>query len=295
LSPILPKKKINYIISVILALFFPTVLIILRDLFNAKIASEDQIEQLNIPYIGHIVHNPQKDRNIALSDPNSIIAESFRNVQTNISFFISDDSNKVITLTSSVSGEGKSFCSLNLASSFALSGYRVILLEFDLRRPSLHKFLNVEPLIGLSGYLSNQAMIMDIIMETSNPNLSFIPAGRIAPNPAQLISSEKTKELINYLKEEYDYVFIDTAPVGIISETFNLLKYSDFRIILSKINYTKKQALINTIKSFRNNKIDKTAILLNGINPIKSTYKYKYTSSYYTNEKKKGIIRKIFR
>jgi capsular exopolysaccharide synthesis family protein len=295
LSPILPKKKINYIIAVVLALFFPTIVIILRDLFNSKITTEDQIEQLDIPYIGHIINNPQKNNKVALSDPNSSISESFRNVQSNISFFLSDDNNKVITLTSSISGEGKSFCSLNLASSFALSGFKVILLEFDLRRPSIHKFLNVEPLIGLSGYLSNQAMIMDIIMETSNPNLSFIPAGRVAPNPAQLISSIKTRELINYLKEEYDYVIIDTAPVGIISETFNLLKYSDFRIILSKVNYTKKQALINTIKSFRNNKIDKTAILLNGINPIKSSYKYKYTSNYYSSEKKKGFIRKIFR
>lgn len=295
LSPILPKKKINYIIAIILALFFPTLFIILKDFFNTKITTEEQIEQLDIPYIGHIIVNPQKDTKVALNDPNSTISESFRNVQTNISFFLSDDHNKIITLTSSVSGEGKSFCSLNLASSFALSGFRVVLLEFDLRRPSIHKFLNVEPLIGLSGYLSNQAMVMDIIMETSNPNLSFIPAGKIAPNPAQLISSPKTKELIDYLKEEYDYVIIDTAPVGIISETFNLLKFSDFRIILTKANYTRKQALINTIKAFNNNKIDKTAILLNGINPGKSTYKYKYTSNYYTTEKKKGLIRKIFR
>jgi tyrosine-protein kinase Etk/Wzc len=287
LAPILPKKKINYIIALILALFFPTGFIILKDMFNTKITTEEQVELLDTPYIGHIILNPQKDNQIALNDPNSTISESFRNVQTNISFFLSDNQNKIITITSSVSGEGKSFCSLNLASSFALSGYRVVLLEFDLRRPSIHKFLNVEPLIGLSSYLSNQAMVMDIIMETSNPNLSFIPAGRIAPNPAQLISSAKTQELIDYLKEEYDYVFIDTAPVGIISETFNLLKHSDFRIIIAKANYTKKQALINTIKAFDNNKIDRTAVLLNGINPGKSSYKYKYTSNYYTKKKKR--------
>lgn len=294
-APVFPQKKINYIIAIILALFLPTAFIILRDLFNAKITSEEQIEQLGIPYIGHIILNPDKDNRVALNDPNSTISESFRNVQTNISFFLNDNQNKIITLTSSVSGEGKSFCTLNLASSFALSGFRVVLLEFDLRRPSIHKFLKMEPLIGLSSYLSNQAMVMDIIMETINPNLSFIPAGRVPPNPAQLISSPKTRELIEYLQQEYDYVFIDTAPVGIISETFNLLKYSDFRIIITKSNYTKKQALLNTIKTFNNNGIKQTAILLNGINPQKSSYKYKYTSNYYTKGKKRGLFRKIFR
>jgi capsular exopolysaccharide synthesis family protein len=277
-----------------LGLFLPTAVILLRDLFNNKITEEEQLEQLDIPFLGHIITSPLNEKHVALADQNSSIAESFRNIQNSLSFFLDDPSKKVITISSSLSGEGKSYCTLNLASTFALNGFKVIILEFDLRRPSIHKYLGIEPLIGLSGYLSNQALIMDVIMETSQPNLYFIPAGRIAPNPAQLIGSQKTKDLIDYLRDEFDYIFIDTAPAGIISETFNLIKISDFGLIIVKSNYTVKQALVNTLKSFASKGITNIGTILNGINIVKSTYKYKYSSNYYSNPRSgKGLKKKL--
>jgi len=183
---------------------------------------------------------------------------------------------------------------MNLASVFALNGHKTVLLEFDLRRPKIHEEFNSSNMIGINSYLIGKAIIEDIIMPTHIENLDLISAGPAAPNPAELISSEKTAEFIEKLKEMYDYIIIDSAPAGIIAETFILMKYTDINIFVVRLNRTIREAFVNTSKAFENNKLANVSILINDINIKKESYKYGYDNKYYTDDRKSGIIARLF-
>ncbi|MFW6327045.1 MAG: CpsD/CapB family tyrosine-protein kinase, partial [Bacteroidota bacterium] len=164
----------------------------------------------------------------------------------------------------------------------------------DLRRPKINKIFRSENLLGLSSYLINQATIDDIIQQTEIPNLDLITAGPAAPNPAELMSSERTRELIDMLKEMYDIIIIDSAPVGIISETFHLMQLSDHTVFVVRQNYSVKEMVDNTIHRLKQNKIENFAILFNDVNVKKDSYRYGYNKTYYTDDKKQGPLKRLF-
>jgi len=297
-GPVAPKKKLNYIIALFLAFILPIGGVLAYDFFNNKITSQEELENLDIPLIGHVLLNNHKTNTVVRDYPQSTVTESLRNVKTNLDFFTSDKPIQVISFTSSLSGDGKSFCSLNLANILANNNQRVVILEYDLRRPNLHKYLNIRNTVGLSSYLSNQAMLEDVIIPTNIENLDIICAGTLPPNPSELISSALTAELFDTLKSTYDFVIIDTAPVGIVSETFKLMSYADLNVFVVRQNHTLKNALLHTIKNFKTNKVENVVTLFNGVLSNKGEYSYKYTSSYYTGEdisKKPGLMQKIFK
>ena len=149
-------------------------------------------------------------------------------------------------------------------------------------------------MIGINSYLIGKAIIEDIIMPTHIENLDLISAGPAAPNPAELISSERTGEFIEKLKEMYDYIIIDSAPAGIIAETFILMKYSDVNIFVVRLNKTIREAFVNTSKAFENSKLSHVSVLINDINVKRESYKYGYDNKYYTDDKHRGIIARLF-
>jgi tyrosine-protein kinase Etk/Wzc len=294
-SIVSPKKKINYIVALFLGLLLPTSVIMLRDFLNNKIVDPEEVESITkFPVIGRVFHNFRRTKLVVNDRPNSSVTESFRAVRTNFEFFSDGGRKQVLLVTSATSGEGKTFCSINLASVFALNGHKTVLLEFDLRRPKIHEEFGSSNMIGINSYLIGKAIIEDIIMPTHIENLDLISAGPAAPNPAELISSERTVEFIEKLKEMYDYIIIDSAPAGIIAETYVLMKYSDINIFVVRMDKTIREAFINTSKAFENNKFTNVSILLNDINIKRESYKYGYDNKYYTDDKRRGIIARLF-
>lgn len=290
-----PKRNLNYIIALFLGLLLPTSFIMIKDFLNTTIIEAETIENLsNFPILGRIFHNYHRSTMVVNDHPNSSVTESFRAVRTNFQFFSEGGKRQVLLLTSSTSGEGKSFCSINLASVFALNGHKTILLEFDLRRPKIHQEFNSTNMIGISSYLIDKAIIEDIILPTHIENLDLISAGPAAPNPAELIASERTGELIDKLKEMYDYIIIDSAPAGILAETLLLMKHTDLNIFVARIDKTIIEAFRITTKSLENNKITNVSILINDLNIRRESYKYGYNTKYYTDDRKLGFFSRIF-
>jgi tyrosine-protein kinase Etk/Wzc len=290
-----PKSILNYIMAVFLAFLLPTAFILLRDFLNNKITEPEEVENMtNFPILGKIFHNFHRSKQIVNDHPNSSVTESFRAVRTNFQFFSEGGKRQVLLITSSASGEGKTFSSINLGSVFALNGHKTILLEFDLRRPKIHQEFNSSNIIGISSFLIDKANIEDIIVPTHIENMDLISAGPAAPNPAELIGSERTGELIDKLKEMYDYIIIDSAPAGILTESQLLMKYTDLNIFVIRLDKTIKEACKNALRLFENNKLCNVSILINDLNVKRKSYKYGYDNKYYTDDRSANLLYRIF-
>ncbi|NJO67977.1 MAG: polysaccharide biosynthesis tyrosine autokinase [Bacteroidetes bacterium] len=286
-----PKKLINLVFALFIGLMLPFAGIMIKDLFNNKIVDKGDVEAITSkPIIGYIFHNYKKTNTVIADFPKSSISESFRTVRTNLQIMSRGISKQVILVTSSGSGEGKSFTSTNLASVFALLGKKTLLMGFDLRKPAIYQDLGLNNLIGISSYLSNRAVLEDIIQPTRIENLDFIPAGPVPPNPIELIGSNVTKNLIFKLKEIYDYIIIDTAPIGVVTDAYFLMNYADLNIYVTRQNYTIKEMLNNTLKSLESNKISNIAILMNDVYLKSRAYAYGYDSKYYSDNDRESVI-----
>lgn len=289
-----PKTKLNYLIALMLGLLIPSVFIMLKDLLNTKIVSAEEVESISqFPILGRVFHNFHRTKQVVNDHPNSSVSESFRAVRTNFQFFSEGGKRQVLLITSTSSGEGKTFCSINIASVFALNGHRTVLLEFDLRRPKIHQEFGSSNIIGISTFLIDKANLEDIIVPTHINDLDLISAGPAAPNPAELIGSDRTAELIDKLKEMYDYIIIDSAPAGILTETQVLMKHSDLNIFVARIDKTLREAFKNSLKSFVLNKFNNISILINDLNVKRDAFKYGYDHNYYTDDRA-GLLYRLF-
>jgi tyrosine-protein kinase Etk/Wzc len=293
---IAPKTLLNYLVALILAVLLPSLVIFGYDFLNNKISEPDEVESfVHFPVLGKIFHSYRRAKIVVNDHPNSSVTECFRAVRTNFQFFSEGGKKQVLLLTSSTSGEGKTFCSMNLASIFALNGHRTVLLEFDLRRPKIHQEFGSSNMIGISSYLIDKATIEDIIIPTHVENLDLISAGPAAPNPAELISSERTAEFIDKLKEMYDYIIIDSAPAGILTETYLLMKIADLTIFIVRLNFTIKETMKTTLKNLEASKFSNISILINDIDISREAFKYGYDKKYYTDDRSRSFLARIFR
>jgi len=280
---IFPNKKMNYIIALLLGLAIPFGFLQIKSTFNTKIVAQDQIEQItNIPVLGKILHNRKKIKNIMFEYPNSNIAESFRALRTNLEYYVRGGHKKVILVSSSIEGEGKSFNALNLAMSYAQLGRRTILIDFDLRKPSSFFRENGENLVGMSSYLINKANLEDIIVQSPHPKLHFISSGPIPPNPVELIGLEKTEKLINHLKEVYDYIIIDTPPLAQVTDAYLLIEQADVKVIVARYNYSLKKVFSFIMKDLLQKDIKNVCIVMNDNKIYRDQYGYGY--GYYNKK-----------
>jgi len=243
-------------------------LIVLIRVLNPYIYDKETIESLtSIPIIGVIrkfsTTKENADEILVLSQPKSIFSESVRSVRTNLSYLASEKKNKVICITSEVAGEGKSFVAANLSSTLSLIDKKVILVAADLRRSKLHKTFHVSNDTGLSKYLSNQATLDEIILSTGQSNLDFIPSGPVPPNPSELLHTDRMNQLIELLKDRYDIVMIDTAPVGLVSDSIPLVRLSDINVFVIRSGKSKYYAATIPQRIDNEYNLDNSVIILN--------------------------------
>ncbi|MCU4177175.1 polysaccharide biosynthesis tyrosine autokinase [Carboxylicivirga sp. N1Y90] len=270
-------RKKAFLVGLILPLAF----IGLRQILNNKIIDHEDVEQItSLPILGQILHNTKEESNVVRHHPKSVITETFRRVRTRLDFMNEGKACPVIGVTSSMPGEGKTFCAMNMAAALAISGKRTVLLGFDLRKPGLNKLIESNGQMGISNYLIGQAEYDEIKMMSGQENLTIIPTGDIPPNPSELVSSEKTKELINKLKEEFDTIILDTPPMGIVSDPYLLARHTDTLVFLVRQNHTIKKILGHTLKNIQDEGITNVGILLNDVNVKKGRYAYSYNYGY---------------
>ena len=209
-----PKTLISYFAGLILGFIFPFIIAMFNDLINSSIQSKEEVEELTkLPVAGVVIHNKSKKDLVVLENPQSNITESFRLLRTNLKYLLNDETKRVIAVQSAVSGEGKSFVSMNLSSVLAMNNLKVLLVGVDMRLPTLHKIVNSSNKKGLSTYLSNQDGFEDIIETTTINNLSYVPSGPIPPNPAELLENGNFERFMKEAKSRFDYVVLDGPPV----------------------------------------------------------------------------------
>ena len=280
-KPISPRKSLAYFIALLFGLLIPITFISLRDFFSDTIKSKsDLLNSTNIPILGLVGHSDNPRSLVVPSASKSIIAESFRALRTNIQYLAADKEKKVITVTSSIGGEGKTFTTMNLAAIFALSGHRTILIGGDLRKPKLHEDFKVDTSKGLSSYLINKSDLTEVIEKTEIDTLDVIASGPTPPNPAELLDSKKMRDLIMELNKTYDYVIIDTPPIGLVTDGVILMQNADVNLYVVRHNYSKTSALNVINNLYRQKQVENVHIIINDFKHTSSGYGYGYGYGY---------------
>ncbi len=265
-SYLAPKKGQNHIIGVLIGVLIPILIILIIDYLNIKVIDRKEVEEnTTVPILGSIGHNTTNAELVVHEKPRSSITESFRSIKTNLQFVIGEEGCKVISLTSGISGEGKTFCSINLASVYATLNKKTVLIGLDLRRPKIHKEFGVGNEIGITNYLIGKASLKDIIVKTELSNLDIIPAGTPPPNPNQLLESKEFKDFIATLKANYDIIIIDTPPVALVSDAVYISTFCDATIFVIRLKYTTRQVynIINDL--YENRGLKNILITLNDV------------------------------
>jgi capsular exopolysaccharide synthesis family protein len=261
-----PKKKINLMMALFLGLLVPGVLILGLDFLNNKVIDKHDIEKkTNAPVIGFIGHSALQSHVPVIEKPGSAFSESFRSVRTAIKYYVKENDKPVIAVTSTVSSEGKTFVSVNLAAIIAMSGKKVLLMGLDLRKPRINRIFNNNGAPGMSGYLSGNCRYEDVIKETHIENVFYAPSGPVPPNPAELLEREVMRLFINKAKEEYDFIIIDTPPVAIVTDTMLITPFVDINLFIVRQRYTSRETLDVIEQVFRQEKLKNMAIVLNDI------------------------------
>ena len=279
-NPISPKKTIVYLAALVLGVGLPVGVIYLIGLTKFKIEGRADVEKLtSLPVVGDIPLADEKTGSIAVfENQNNLMSETFRNVRTNLQFMLENGKN-VILVTSTISGEGKSFISANLAISLSLLGKKVVIVGLDIRKPGLNKVFNIpKKEHGITQYLTNTtANLMDFVQPSDiNKNLFILPGGTVPPNPTELLARGGLEKAIETLKANFDYVILDTAPVGMVTDTLLIGRVADLSVYVCRADYTHKAefTLINELAE--NNKLPNLCIAVNGLDLNSRKYGYYY-------------------
>lgn len=279
-NPISPKKTIVYLAALVLGVGLPVGVIYLIGLTKFKIEGRADVEKLtSLPVVGDIPLADEKTGSIAVfENQNNLMSETFRNVRTNLQFMLENGKN-VILVTSTISGEGKSFISANLAISLSLLGKKVVIVGLDIRKPGLNKVFNIpKKEHGITQYLTNTtANLMDFVRPSDiNKNLFILPGGTVPPNPTELLARGGLEKAIETLKANFDYVILDTAPVGMVTDTLLIGRVADLSVYVCRADYTHKAefTLINELAE--NNKLPNLCIAVNGLDLNSRKYGYYY-------------------
>jgi tyrosine-protein kinase Etk/Wzc len=269
-----PKGKRNYIIAVIFGLFIPGLYIFFVDQLHNKIVDKRDIERgTQVPIIGFVGHNNSKDELPLVEKPGSSLSESFRSIRTNLKYYMDGEKKAVISITSTISGEGKTFISLNLAAALALVGKKTLLIGIDLRKPRLDRILDQKGENGLSTYLIGECDYKEIVRKIEIGNLFFVPSGTIPPNPSELLESERMKQFMKKVKDEFDFIVLDTPPIGIVSDALLLGSYADINIFVIRQKFSFKNTLELIQNIFEKKELKNLIVAVNDIH-ISGYYGY---------------------
>lgn len=280
-KPISPNKRSIYTIASLIGLAIPLLLIFLIDFFNDKVAGRKDIERsTQTPILGEIGHADDSGILVVKENNREYISEQFRIIRSNLQYVTPKNNRPVILVTSSFSGEGKSFISINLGAVIALSGKKTVILEMDIRKPKVLQGLGMKERKGITNYLVSNLDVEDIIYKVPDvENLYVIPCGPVPPNPAEMLLDEKMGELFNQLKKTFDSIIIDSAPVGLVSDAFSLSTYANATVFIVRHYYTYKKQLELIDDLYINQKLPHMSIVINDIQ-MKSGYGSYYGYGY---------------
>ena len=305
-----PRTSVNYVLALFLGLLIPLLFVFAIFFINNSIQNTEDISKLTqIPLIGVIGLSKDNTDLAVYNKPKSALSESFRAIRSSLQFLYKQqklDGAKTLMITSSVSGEGKTFCTLNIATVFALSEKKTVIIGLDLRKPKLFNEFNLTNEVGVVNYLIKQKTVDEIINHTPIPFLDVITSGPIPPNPAEMIMSDGMRELIEELKLKYDYIILDTPPVGLVSDALELAQYCDVTLYIVRQNFTKKDMITLLNNRVKRGELNNTSIILNGFqNKAKygAGYGYGYGYGYgsttyangYTDEEPRNVLEKVIR
>ncbi len=279
-NPVSPKRMMVYLAALVLGVGFPVGIIYLIGLTKFKIEGRADVEKLtSLPVIGDIPLADEKSGSIAVfENHNNLMSETFRNVRTNLQFMLENGKN-VILVTSTISGEGKSFVSSNLAISLSLLGKKVVIVGLDIRKPGLNKVFNIsQKEHGITQFLTNPTKnLMDLVQSSDiNKNLFILPGGSVPPNPTELLARDGLEKAIETLKANFDYVILDTAPVGMVTDTLLIGRTADLSVYVCRADYTRKAEFTLINELMENNKLPNLCIAINGLDLQKKKYGYYY-------------------
>ena len=284
-APFKPKKKLIIVIGFVLGIIFAIIVVILIDFLSTKIKSIEEIERhIKLPILGLIPHFKKKG-NVVINSPKSRLTEAFRTLRTNIEFIPTTNKSKIISVTSTVGGEGKSTVASNLGIVYSMANKKTLVINLDMRKPSLHQIFNVENKKGISNVLAGHETIDNVIEKTDKDNLYIIPSGPIPPNPAELIQSENLWKSLRYLREKFDVIILDTPPIGIVADAVHVLKHSDVNLYLIRLNYSKKDFLKHINRTVEFYQVKNIGLVINDVKDKTSSYGYNYGYGYYSDEK----------
>ncbi|MDE7427357.1 MAG: polysaccharide biosynthesis tyrosine autokinase [Muribaculaceae bacterium] len=278
IKPLTLPRKVQMLIALMIGLIIPPVLIWIRDKLRTKVVDRADVEtRITVPVLGEICVNKTGEALAINETSTTSIAELLRLLRSNLLFVLSDPNDKVVLLTSTKSGEGKSFVAINLAASLAMLKKRVLLVGLDIRKPTLGKYLDLHSEYGMTQYLSNNKLTPEqlVITEPHVAGLDVVLAGPVPPNPTELLNSKRMEDFFEYMREKYDYIIVDTAPVGMVSDTFMLNRIGDATIYVTRANYTTYQDLEFAEGIYDNHRLKKLSLVVNGTQQSKN-YGYGY-------------------
>jgi capsular exopolysaccharide synthesis family protein len=279
-TPVSPRLKLIVLACLVLGLAFPVVIMVMYDVLNNRISddSRELERRLKIPLGGVLVKNHHGAHVAVREGENSVSAELFRTLRTNLRFMQPNSvTNPVVLVTSSVNGEGKSYVATNLAISMALLGKKVALVGLDVRKPMLANYLNLPNQGCLTSYIAESGYtIEDMIVPSEVATLDILPAGVIPPNPSELLQSERLDELFTELRNRYDYVIVDSAPIALVGDTFLLSRIADMTVYVTRANYTTFELIDFVNQTHEQQRLPKMVAVLNGADAKKVGYGYGY-------------------
>ena len=281
-EPINKKRSIIFLLSLLLGAILGSILALIRSQKNTTIESKEDIEKLtSLPIYGTIPFTKQKSYQLEVRDQGkSPFAESFRTLRTNLQFSKKENSATTILVTSTIAGEGKTTTVANLVTMLDMARYKTVVINLDLRKPTLHKFFSVDNSIGVSTYLNGNHSLKEITRATEFANLDIITSGPITENPSELILSKKLPELIETLKGMYDYIIIDSAPIGIVTDTKTIMKYTDLNLIIIRENYAKKEFISTLEEMIEKYEFKNVGLIINASKEQAGEYGYGYGYEY---------------
>jgi len=287
--PIKPKRKLIVLVGLILGLILGIALAFLRAFLDDRIRTEEDVTHATqIPLLGIIPHikNEEEKKLSVTNSPKSAVAESFRQLRTNLQFMESSKGSHVISVTSTIGGEGKTTISMNLAAIMSMADKKTILLNMDMRKPTLHERFGIENVKGMSTLLSKRTSLASVIQHTEYKNLDVITSGPVPPNPSELIQGELMEKVLEKLCKVYDIVIMDTPPVGLVTDARTLMHLSDTSIYVLRAEYSKKGFMRGIEQLYQHKEMKGLGILINDLKIDRNGYGYGYGYGYYEDDKK---------
>ncbi len=276
---IAPKPGQNYAIAVGVGLMVPFVIFVLFELINNKVQSKEDIDKMStIPFLGGVGHNTTTGNLIVLERPKSGVAESFRAMRSNLNYFTGGKGRQVFMVSSSISGEGKTFTTINLATVFALSGKKTLIVGADMRRPKIFEDFKRHNQVGLSTFLSGINEFPDVVQTTDIENLFLVSGGPVPPNPSELLMTDRFELFVRQALDQFEFVIIDTPPLALVTDAFVISKFVHHTVFVLRQNFSPKQFISSIDEYYRSGKMKSISILLNDI--YKSGLGYGYGQGY---------------